>query len=81
MPGGQPMTMKQNPHSVRQPQVQTPQQTGMNGIGISEVAALTPTGGGGNGTGNAASGGTGSGGTPGGGPNAVPNNSFSTGKY
>ena len=53
----------------------------MNGIGISEVAALTPSGSsGGNGTGNAAGGGTGSAGTPGSGPNAVPNNSFSTGK-
>ena len=72
------MTMKQNSHSVRQPQVQAAQ-TGMNGIGISEVAALTPSGGG-SGTGNTA-GGAGSGGTSGGGPNAVPNNSFSTGDF
>ena len=84
--GGQPMTMKQNSHSVR-PQVQQVQaaQSGMNGIGISDQvqAALTPTG---------TVGGNGSGGVPpgtgnaagatlapsgGGGANPVPNNSFS----
>ena len=89
--GGQPMTMKQNSHSVR-PQVQQVQaaQSGMNGIGISEVAALTtgasaagvPGGTGGNTSAGVPGGPSGPVVTPGGGGGggvntAVSNNSFS----